>query len=94
MKVAICLSKLASMAEWSHSYCDVRNSALGFSLFHLEERVISLFFVGFMVVVEEIYTSVACDIGDIFRTYNVCFLQLADCWFSCTMIRKLFSHFL
>ena len=45
-------------------------------------------------ILEEIYTSVACDIGDIFWTYNLCcFLQLADCWFSCTMIRKLFSHF-
>ena len=53
----------------------------------------SLFFVGFIVVVKEIYTSVACDIGDIFWTYNVCFLQLADCCFSCTMIRKNFSHF-
>ena len=50
----------------------------------------SLFFVGFIAVVEEIYTSVARDIGDIFRTYNLCFLQLADCCFSCTMIHKLF----
>ena len=40
------------------------------------------------VVVEEIYTSVACDIGDIFWTYNLCFLQLADCCFSHTMIPK------
>ena len=54
-----------------------------------------LFFVGFIVVVKEIYTSVACDIGDMFWTYNlVCFLQLPDCCFSRTMIRKRFSHFL
>ena len=33
------------------------------------------------------YTSVACDIGDMFWTYNVCFLQLPDGCFSCTMIR-------
>ena len=43
----------------------------------------SLFFVGFVVVVEEFYTSVACDFGYIWA-YNVCFLQLADCCFSCT----------
>ena len=68
-------------------------SALGFSLFHLAYCKIessSLFFVGFIVVVKEIYTSAACDIGDMFWTYNLCFLQLADRCFSCTMIRKLF----
>ena len=68
-------------------------SALGFSLFHLAYCKIessSLFFVGFIVAVKEIYTSVACDIGDMFWTYNLCFLQLADRCFSCTMIRKLF----
>ena len=54
----------------------------------------SLFFVGFIVVVKEIYTSVACDIGNMFLTYNLCFLQLSDRCFSCTMIRKLFSRFL
>ena len=48
-------------------------SALRFSLFHLalayyKTESSSLFFVGFIVVVEEIYTSVACDIGDIFWT--------------------------
>ena len=77
-------------------------SALRFSLFHLalaycKRESSSLFFVGFIVVVEEIYTSVACDIGDIFWTYNLCFLQLAwiaGCCFSCTTIRKLFSNFL
>ena len=52
-----------------------------------------LFFVGFIVVIEENYTSVACDFGDIWA-YSVCFLQLADCCFSCTMIRKVFSHLL
>ena len=42
----------------------------------------SLFFVGFIVVLEEIWA------------YNVCFLQLADCCSSYTMIRKRFSHLL
>ena len=73
-------------------YC----SALRFSLFHLtlaycKRESSSLFFVGFIVVVEEIYTSVPCYIGDIFWTCNLCFLL---CCFSGTMIRKLFSHFL
>ena len=53
--------------------------------FDLQESS-SLFFVGFIVVVKEIYTSVPCDIGDMFWTYNLCFLQLADRCFSCTMI--------
>ena len=70
-------------------------SVLRFSLFHLalaycKTESSSLFFVGFIVVVEEIYTSVACDTGDIFWTYNLYFLQLADCCFSCSMTRKLF----
>ena len=30
-----------------------------------EIELLSLFFVGFIVVVKEIYTSVACDFGDI-----------------------------
>ena len=59
--------------------------------FGLARELSSLFFVGFIVVVEEIYTSVARDFGDIWA-YNVFFLQLGDCCFSCTMIRKLFSH--
>ena len=33
-------------------------------------------FVGFIVVVKEIYTTVACDIGEMFWTYNLCFLSL------------------
>ena len=55
----------------------------------------SPFLIGFVVVVEEIYTSMACDFGDIW-VYNVCLLELADCCFSCTvtMIRKLFFHLL
>ena len=61
--------------------------------FGLLQESSSLFFVGFIVVVKEIYTSLACDIGDTFWTYNLCFLQLADRCFSCTMIRKHFSHF-
>ena len=101
MTEAICfLSTLSSMGEYSHSCCEVGNcryqcnicffSALGFSLFHLaycKRESSSLFFVDFIVVVEEIYTSVAW-------TYNHCFLQLAHCCFSCTTIPKLFSHFL
>ena len=59
--------------------------------FGFARELSSLFFVGFIVVVEEIYTSVARDFGDIWA-YNVFFLQLGDCCFSCTMIRKLFSH--
>ncbi|CAH3159239.1 unnamed protein product [Porites lobata] len=38
----------------------------------------SLFFVGFIIVVDKIDTSVASDIGDIFSSYNLCFLQLAE----------------
>ena len=75
------------------SYCDVGNSQymlfLIISFGFCKRESSSLFFVGFIVVVEEIYTSVACDFGDIWA-YNACFLQLADCCFSCTMIRKLF----
>ena len=75
------------------SYCDVGNCQymlfLIISFGFCKRESSSLFFVGFIVVVEEIYTSVACDFGDIWA-YNACFLQLADCWFSCTMIRKLF----
>ena len=41
------------------------------------EKSSSLFFVGFIVVVKETYTSVACDFCDMFWTYNPCFLQLA-----------------
>ena len=42
--------------------------ALGFSLFHLDiaRELSSLFFVGFIIVIEEIYTSLACDFGNIF----------------------------
>ena len=75
------------------SYCDVGNCQymlfLIISFGFCKRESSSLFFVGFIVVVEEIYTSVACDFGDIWA-YNACFLQLADCCFSCTMIRKLF----
>ena len=59
-----------------------------FFIWTLQERVV-VALVGFIVVVEEIYASVACDFGDIWA-YNVCFLQLADCCFSCTMIRNFF----
>ena len=41
-----------------------------------------LLFVGFIVFVKEIYTSVACDIAICFEPYSLCFLQLPDCWFS------------
>ena len=58
-----------------------------YSIWPIARESSSLFFVGFIVVVEEIYTSVAW-------TYNHCFLQLAHCCFSCTTIPKLFSHFL
>ena len=50
--------------------------------FGLLQESSSLFFVGFIVVVKEIYTTLACDIGDTFWTYNLCFLQLADRCFS------------
>ena len=40
----------------------------------------SLFFVGFIVVVEEIYTSVAFDSGDIFWSYNISGLLSSACW--------------
>ena len=47
----------------------------------------SLFSVVFMVVAEEIYTYVACDSAEMWAN------MFAVCCFSCTMIRKLFSHF-
>ena len=63
----------------------------GFFFFHfIWPTTSSLFFVGFVgfiVVVKEIYISVACDIGEMFWTYNLCFPQLADRCFSCTMFR-------
>ena len=65
MKEAICsLSTLSSMGEWSHSCCDVGNCQyllfVIFSFGHCKRDL-----VGFIVVVEEIYASVACDFGDI-----------------------------
>ena len=50
---------------------------------------LSLFFVGFIVVVEGNYASAACDFDDIWA-YYVCYLQIADCYFSCNVIRELF----
>ena len=72
--------RLSSITERSISYAGRRESS-------------PHSFVGFIVVVEEIYTSVACDFDDIWA-YNVCFLQLADCCCSYTMIRTLFSRLL
>ena len=66
---------------------------LYYSFEYCKRESSSLFFVGFIVVVEEIYTSVAFDNGDIYSEvtiYEVGFLQLADCCFPYTMIRKLF----
>ena len=70
MKEAICsLSTVPSMGEWSHSCLDVGNSQYLFFFlkisFGFARELSSLFFVGFIVVVEEIYTSVARDFGDI-----------------------------
>ena len=61
------------MGEWSHSRCDVENcqyllfrsaGVLITSFGYIERAWSSLFFVGFIVVVEEIITSVACDFSD------------------------------
>ena len=95
MKEAICfLPKLTSMSETTSTKILLFLSTGVFIIsFGLLQEPSSLFFVDFIVVVEEIYTSVAWDFGDKFWTYNLCFLQLADCCFSCTMIRKLFSTF-
>ena len=66
-------STLPSMGKWSHSCCDVGNCQYLFflnagvfinSFAYIERESSSLFFVGFIVVVEEIITSVACDFGD------------------------------
>ena len=70
MKEATCsLSTVPSMGEWSHSCFDVGNSQYLFFFlkisFEFARELSSLFFVGFIVVVEEIYTSVARDFGDI-----------------------------
>ena len=95
MKEAICfLPTLTSMSETTSTKILLFLSTGVFIIsFGLLQEPSSLFFVDFIVVVEEIYTSVAWDFGDKFWTYNLCFLQLADCCFSCTMIRKLFSTF-
>ena len=68
MKEVICfLSTLPLMRECSHSCCVVRNCQYMLSLDYfrnfvwiLQERVSSLFFVGFIEVVEENNTSVVC----------------------------------
>ena len=79
MKEAICfLPTLPSMGEWSHSCCDVGNCQylLGFHYFIWPTaRVIValLRWIGFIVVVKDIYSSVARDIGDMLWTYNLCF---------------------
>ena len=51
-----------------------------------------LFLVGFIVIVKGLYASVACDFHNIWA-FNVCFLQLADCCLSCTVIREFFVTF-
>ena len=48
---------------------------LSISFGYCKRESSSLFFVGFIVVVGEIYTSVACEFGDILAN-NVCFLSL------------------
>ena len=84
------------MGEWSHSCCDVGNcqylfflsaGVLIISFGYCKRESSSLFSVVFMVVAEEIYTYVACDSG------NMWAYMFVVCCFSCTMIRKLFSHF-
>ena len=52
-----------------------------------------LYNVGFVIIVEGLYASVSCDFDDIWA-FNVCFLQLADCCFSCTVIREFLLTFL
>ena len=61
------------MGEWRHNCCDVRNcqyllfltaGVFIISFGYCKGEASSLFFVGFIIVVEEIYTSVACDFGD------------------------------
>ena len=60
---------LPSMGEWSHSSCDAGNCQyLLFPIIsfgYCKREPSSLFFVGFIVVVEEIYRSAAWDFGDI-----------------------------
>ena len=61
------------MGKWSHSCCDVGNCQYFFflnagvliiSFGYTERESSSLFFVGFIVVVEEIITAVDCDFCD------------------------------
>ena len=70
---------LPSMVEWSYSCCDVGNCQyllfVIISFGYCKRESPSLFFVRFIVVVGEIYTSVACAFGDIWAN-NVCFLSL------------------
>ena len=99
MKVVICFPlTLPSMGEWSHSCCDVGNCQYLLFLiisFGYCKRVIVALLHQLHIVVEEIYTSVACGcFGDNYLSIQCFFFQLADCCFSCTMIHQLFSHLL
>ena len=99
MKVVICFPlTLPSMGEWSHSCCDVENCQYLLFLiisFGYCKRVIVALLHQLHIVVEEIYTSVACGcFGDNYLSIQCFFFQLADCCFSCTMIPQLFSHLL
>ena len=99
MKVVICFPlTLPSMGEWSHSCCDVGNCQYLLFLiisFGYCKRVIVALLHQLHIVVEEIYTSVACGcFGDNYLSIQCFFFQLADCCFSCTMIPQLFSHLL
>ena len=80
MKVVICFPlTLPSMGEWSHSCCDVGNCQYLLFLiisFGYCKRVIVALLHQLHIVVEEIYTSVACGcFGDIWA-YNVSFFSL------------------
>ena len=61
------------MGKWNNSCCDVgicqyllylSAVVLIISFVYCNRESSSLFFVVFILVVEEIYTSVACDFGD------------------------------
>ena len=86
--------------EWSHSCCDAGNCHslfLSAGVFIISfgsgtRESLLLFLVGFIVIVKGLYASVDCDFDNIWA-FNVCFLQLADCCLSFTVIRKLFVPF-
>ena len=81
-------------SKWSRGCGDVGNCKLLLlstvrvciiSFWYCQRESSLVILVGFVIVVKGLYASVACDFNDIWA-FNVCFLQLANRCFPCTMI--------